>query len=267
MENPFPQQYRPLKEGAAPAELTELYLAVVQAAIDGFNARGIPLAGMLVCSILANEGLPDISPNFMPLAVDMVRKAGGVFIADEVQADFCRSGQWWDYEVMDFVPDIVVMGKPMGNGMPLAGVAASKELVDCFHQQKRYFNTFASSPLQAAAGSAAIDVVENEGLRESVSQVGNYLRSELRKLQDRCEPMGDVRGHGLFIGIEWVSDRAAKTVDREGATTIVNQLKDKGFLIGAGAQGNVLKIRPPLVFKQEQADLFLTAFDEIIGDR
>ena len=264
---PFPQQYRPLKEGAAPAELTELYLAEVQAAIDGFNARGIPLAGMLVCSILANEGLPDLPPNFMPLAAEMVRKAGGVFIADEVQAGFCRSGQWWGYEVTDFVPDIVVMGKPMGNGMPLAGVAASKELVDIFRRQKRYFNTFASSPLQAAAGTAVIDVIESEGLRESVAQVGNYLLSELGKLQARCESMGDVRGHGLFIGIEWVSDRAAKIPDSDGAAVIVNRLKEKGFLISnAGALGNVLKIRPPLVFKQEHADLFLSAFDEMIPE-
>ena len=265
---PFPQQYRPLKEGAAPAELTELYLAEVQAAIDGFKASGIPLAGMLVCSLLANEGLPDIPPNFMPLAAEMVRQAGGVFIADEVQAGICRSGQWWGYEVMDFVPDIVVMGKPMGNGMPLAGVAASKELVDIFRRQKYYFNTFASSPLQAAAGTAVIDVIENEGLRESAAQVGNYLRNELRKLQARCEPMSDVRGHGLFIGIEWVSDRAAKIPDSEGAVVIVNRLKEKGFLISnAGALRNVLKIRPPLVFQQEHADLFLTAFDEILGDR
>ena len=169
---------------------------------------------------------------------------------------------------MDFVPDIVVMGKPMGNGMPLAGVAASKELVDIFRRQKYYFNTFASSPLQAAAGTAVIDVIENEGLRESAAQVGNYLRNELRKLQARCEPMSDVRGHGLFIGIEWVSDRAAKIPDSEGAVVIVNRLKEKGFLISnAGALRNVLKIRPPLVFQQEHADLFLTAFDEILGDR
>ncbi len=264
---PFPQSYRPLKKGASPSELTELYLAEVQAAIDGFKADGIPLAGMLVCSILANEGLPDIPPNFMPLAAEMVRKAGGVFISDEVQAGFCRSGQWWGYEVTDFVPDIVSMGKPMGNGMPLAGVAASEELVNIFRQEKRYFNTFASSPLQAAVGMAVIDVIEDENLRESVAQVGDYLRDELRQMQERCDPMGDVRGHGLFIGIEWVSDRAAKTPDSEGAVAVVNRLKEKGFLISnAGALRNVLKIRPPLVFKQEHADLFLTAFDEIIRD-
>ena len=265
---PFPQQYRPLQDDVSPAELTELYLGEVQAAIADFEAHDIPLAGMLVCPILANEGLPNIPPGFMPQAAKLVRDAGGVFIADEVQAGFCRTGKWWGYEVMDFVPDLVTMGKPMGNGMPVAGVAASTEMVNTYREHKRYFNTFASSPLQAAAGMAVLEVIENEQLGQSVSEVGSYLREELTKMQDRCEPMSDVRGHGLFIGMEWVSDRAAKTPDREGATAIVNQLKDKGFLIAsAGAQGNVLKIRPPLVFKQEQADLFLTAFDEILGDR
>ena len=264
---PFPQEYRPIKEDASPSELTELYLAEVQAAIDGFASDGIPFAGMIVCSILANEGLPDIPEGFMPLAAEMVRAAGGVMIADEVQAGFCRTGSWWGYEVTGFVPDIAVMGKPMGNGLPIAGIVASTEMLDTFRQQKRYFNTFAASPLQAAVGSAVIDVIEEENLRQSITETGNYLRSELTKLQETCEPIGDIRGQGLFIGMEWVSDRAAKTPDRDGSMVVVNRLKEKGFLIGsAGALGNVLKIRPPLVFEQEHADLFLTAFGEIVRD-
>ncbi|MCZ6679918.1 MAG: aspartate aminotransferase family protein [Candidatus Poribacteria bacterium] len=264
---PYPQRYRPLQDGASESELVELYLAEVRAAIDGFEANGIPLAGMLVCPILANEGLPDIPAGFMPRAAEMVRDAGGLFIADEVQAGFCRTGRWWGYEVTGFVPDIVTMGKPMGNGMPLAGVVGGTELVDAFRQRKRYFNTFASSPLQAAVGMAVLDVIETENLRQNAADVGNYLRGELAKLQVRCEPMGDIRGHGLFIGLEWVSDRAAKIPDRDGAVVFVNRLKDKGFLIGnAGALGNVLKIRPPLVFQKEHANLFLTAFEEIVGE-
>lgn len=264
---PYPQCYRPLREGVSEPELTDLYLSEVRKAIDSFDANNIPFAGMLVCSILANEGLPDIPNGFMPQAAEMVRDAGGLFIADEVQAGFCRTGRWWGYETMGFVPDIVTMGKPMGNGMPLAGTVARKELVDAFRERKRYFNTFAASPLQAAAGMAVLEVIEIENLQKKVVRVGNHLRAGLTQFQPHCPPMAEVRGHGLFIGLEWVSDHDAKTPDRDGATLLVNRLKDKGFLIGsAGALGNVLKIRPPLVFSIAHADLFLTVFREIVED-
>ncbi|MEE9253530.1 MAG: aminotransferase class III-fold pyridoxal phosphate-dependent enzyme, partial [Pseudomonadales bacterium] len=176
---PYPQRYRPLRDDVPEAELTELYLAEVRSAIDDFATNDIAFAGMLVCPILANEGLPDIPRGFMPRAAEIVREAGGLFIADEVQAGFCRTGQWWGYEVTDFVPDIVTMGKPMGNGLPLAACAATLELVDVFRKQTRYFNTFASSPLQAAVGMAVLDVIETEELRQNAAQVGAYLRSEL----------------------------------------------------------------------------------------
>ena len=262
---PFPQRYRPLRDGLSGLELTELYLAEVSAQIEDFAANDIPFAGMLVCPLLANEGLPDIPEAFMARAADIVRAAGGLFITDEVQSGFCRTGSWWGYEVMGFVPDIVTMGKPMGNGLPLAGVAARKELVDNYRKQTGYFNTFASSPLQAAVGMAVLEVIESEGLRESVAEVGDYMRRELRQLQAECEPMGDVRGYGLFIGLEWVSNREARTADREGAARIADLMKDKGFLISnAGALRNVLKIRPPLVFQRTHADSFLTAFAETV---
>ncbi len=264
---PFPQSYRPLRDGVSSSELTDLYLLEVQTAIDGFAADGIPFAGMLVCPILANEGLPDIPEGFMHRAAALVRDAGGLFMADEVQAGFGRTGHWWGYEVMDCVPDIATMGKPMGNGLPLSGVVARSDLVNTFREHVRYFNTFASSPLQAAVGMAVLEVIENEDLLDNVVDVGGYLRGELKGMQGRYEPMAEVRGHGLFIGVEWVSDRAAKTPHRDGAVKVVNSLKNKGFLISnAGALGNILKIRPPLVFKREHADLFLTAFDETMRD-
>jgi 4-aminobutyrate aminotransferase-like enzyme len=264
---PFPQSYRPLREDVASGELTELYLAEVQAVIDGFAADGIPLAGMLVCPLLTNEGLPNIPEGFMKRAAALVRQAGGLFIADEVQAGFGRTGRWWGYEVMEVVPDIATMGKPMGNGLPLSGVVASSDLVNTFREHSRYFNTFASSPLQAAVGMAVLDVIEHEALLANVTEVGGYLRSELASMQGRYKPMGDVRGHGLFIGIEWVRDVAAKTPDQDGAMRVVNHLKQQGFLISnAGAFNNILKIRPPLVFKREHADAFLTAFEETMRE-
>ena len=264
---PFPQRYRPLEEGVSGDALAEHYLAEVAAAIESFARDGVPFAGMMVCSILANEGLPDIPPQFMPRAAELVRAAGGLFIADEVQAGFCRTGRWWGYQRSGFEPDIVTMGKPMGNGLPLAAVAAHADLVGAFREDTRYFNTFASTPLQAAVGMAVLDVIENEGLATSVTEVGGYLYDGLTTLQSSCEPMGDLRGHGLFIGIEWVSDRAKKTPEKKGAEEIVNRLKEKGFLIStAGEFKNVLKIRPPLVFRKEHADLFLEAFIETISE-
>ncbi|MEM7127136.1 MAG: aspartate aminotransferase family protein [Chloroflexota bacterium] len=264
---PFPQLYRPIQEGASPSELTELYLAQVQGAIETFATNNIPFAGMLVCSIFANEGLPHVPPDFMAQAAQMVRNEGGLVIADEVQAGFCRTGQWWGYDVMGFEPDIVSLGKPMGNGFPLAGVVARPDLVEIFRTEKRYFNTFGASPLQAAVGDAVIDVIENENLAKNVTYIGNYLRTELAKMQTECEPMGDVRGHGLFIGVDWVTDRESKTADQDGVVAVVNQLKDKGILTSnSGPMRNILKIRPPLVFGQEHADLFLTAFDEAIRE-
>ena len=136
-----------------------------------------------------------------------------------------------------------------------------------FRQETGYFNTFASSPLQAAAGNAVLDVLENEGVRESVNEVGGWLLERLRDVQQRCEPMGDLRGLGLFIGIDWVTDRHSKTPDVEGAVRMVNHLKEKGFLISnAGALNNVLKVRPPLVFTQNDGEAFLEAFEATIDE-
>ena len=264
---PVPQRYRPIEDGLDDEALSEAYLGRLRAEIDGFANDGIPFAGMMVCSILANEGLPDIPTGFMSRAAEMVREAGGLFICDEVQAGFARSGNWWGYETTEITPDIVSMGKPMGNGLPLSGVVASQELVETFRDQTRYFNTFASSPLQAAVGKAVLEVIESEGLVDSVAEVGGYLMNNLRSLQEGCEPMADVRGHGLFIGMEWVKDRESKEPDQAGAAVIVNRLRHAGFLMGqAGEHGNVLKVRPPLVLKREQADLFLEAFEAAISD-
>jgi 4-aminobutyrate aminotransferase-like enzyme len=262
---PYPQKYRPLQEGLTDGELCELYLTEVSRVIQSFKADNIPFAGMIVCSLFANEGLPDIPAGFMAKAAALVHEAGGLVIADEVQAGYCRTGSWWGYEVSDFIPDIVTMGKPMGNGMPIAATAASSELVDTFRKETRYFNTFASSPLQAAVGSAVLDVIEKEDLRARVTDVGRYMMSELQKMYASCEFIGNIRGQGMFIGIDWVSDRAEKTPDPVGAALIANRLKNEGFLISnAGALGNILKIRPPLVFTREHADLFLAAFAESI---
>jgi 4-aminobutyrate aminotransferase-like enzyme len=201
----------------------------------------------------------------MAKATDIVHAAGGLMIADEVQAGFCRSGDFWGYETTDFKPDIVCMGKPMGNGLPLSAVAASADHVASFRKATRYFNTFASSPLQAAVGMAVLDEIQNRDLLRQSAAVGAYMRNALKRIQEDHPSMGDVRGCGLFTGIEWVTED--NQADREGAIAVTNKLKEKGFLLSnAGILKNVIKVRPPLVFEKKHADQFLEAFKEIVKD-
>jgi 4-aminobutyrate aminotransferase-like enzyme len=263
---PFPQMYRPLEPGLSETDLCEAYLARLADAIQRFEASGVGLAALIVCSIFANEGLPNAPAGFMAKAAAMVRAAGGLVIADEVQAGYGRTGRWWGYDVTGFTPDIIVTGKPMGNGLPLSATAASKALVDTFRARTRYFNTFASSPLQAAVGMAVLDEIEGRQLIASVAEVGVALKAGLEDRKDAHPAIGDVRGVGLFAGVEMVEPGEARTPDPKRARQVVNRLKDKGFLTGAaGAFGNVVKIRPPLVFSHEDAAAFLGAWDETIA--
>ncbi len=260
---PYPDLYRYDGKGDA----LEYYLARLDAVIEGFARDGIPFAGMLACPIFANEGLPRVPEGFLAAAAERVHRAGGVFIADEVQAGFCRTGRWWGYEYADCVPDIVSMGKPLGAGIALAGAASSAAIVETFRRSTRYFNTFASSPVQAAAGNAVLDVVERDGVLDNVTRVGAFLRDRLGTLVGQHPSVGELRGCGLFIGVEWVRDRESKTPDRDGAIRVVNALKDRGYLTSnAGAYGNVLKLRPPLVFSQGDAEAFVGVFESTLAD-
>ena len=261
----FPQTYRPLRPGLTGIALAGAYLERLDGAIQALEATGAGVAALIVCSIFANEGLPQVPEGFMARAAERVRAVGGLVIADEVQAGYGRSGQWWGYGVTDFTPDIVVTGKPMGAGLPLAATAASRALVETFRTHTRYFNTFASSPLQAAVGMAVLDVIEEEGLLQNAATVGPALKAALAERKPLWDAIGDVRGVGLFIGVEMVDP--AGQPDQEGAVEVVNSLKDRGFLTSnAGAFRNVVKIRPPLVFSQDDADAFLTAFDAAVAE-
>ena len=260
-----PQLFRPIAEGLSDAELLQKHLDQLEATINSFADQG-GFAGMMLCSILANEGLPDPPEGWFAEATAMVKAAGGLVIADEVQAGFGRSGSWWGYEVSDFTPDVVCMGKPMGNGFPVSAMAASHEMVSKFRETHRYFNTFASSPLQAAAGSAVLDEIIENGLVQQVTDVGAGLKTALTDLQGEHPQMGDVRGSGLFIGIDWVAPGTTDP-DVSGAQRMVESLKSRLILLGkAGQHGNVLKIRPPLVFQDEHAELFLEAFKDCLLD-
>jgi 4-aminobutyrate aminotransferase-like enzyme len=262
---PFPETFRPLP--SANGDPAAPYLARLDAAIAQLEAAGAGFAALIICPIFANEGLPDVPAGFMAQAAARVRAAGGLVIADEVQAGYGRTGRWWGYDAAGFTPDIVVTGKPMGAGLPLAATAASRALVEIFRARTRYFNTFASSPLQAAVGMAVLDVIEDEGLIANAARVGARLKAALIERAPRRPWIGDVRGEGLFIGVELVTDPASRSPDRDRAVDVINRLKDKGFLTSnAGAFGNVVKIRPPLVFSDADADAFLAAWDAAVAE-
>jgi 4-aminobutyrate aminotransferase-like enzyme len=261
---PFPDMYRPVEAGLDEGALADAYLARVDAAIARFEASGEGFAGMLICSIFANEGVPDIPAGLMARLADRVRAAGGLMIADEVQAGFGRTGHWWGYQATGFTPDVVVMGKPMGNGVPLAGTGASHELVDRFRARTGYFNTTASTPLQAAAGMAVLDAFEQEDLLGAAQRVGAFLKDGLTRLAADDASLGDVRGRGLFIVVDVVTDRGGRTPDRARARAFADGLKDLGFLTAtAGAYDNLVKVRPPLVVSMDDARAFLDAFETV----
>ena len=264
----YPESYRPIKDGLLEEDLCALYIKEVEKQIEGFNQDGIKFAGVIFCSIFANEGLPDFPKDYLSKVSKLVRDSGGVVILDEVQAGFGRTGTWWGYELSNVSPDIVVMGKPMGSGLPVSGVVATEEITNSFHKKAFYFNTTAATPLQAAVGRTVIDIIQDEGLIENAAKVGNYLKNELKNIKDNFDFLGDVRGPGLFIGLDIVDNKEDKNPDKDKAIKLVEKLKTRGVLISnAGQYRNVLKLRPPLIFDSSHADLLLerlgTSFKEV----
>jgi 4-aminobutyrate aminotransferase-like enzyme len=259
---PSPDRYR-VSEGLAGDGLRNFYLNKVSDAIASLRREGFGVAAMLVCPIFANEGLPHAPDGFMEAAVTMVREAGGLYIADEVQSGFARTGEhMWGYRMTGPVPDIVTLGKPMGGGHPIGGVVSRREHLVAYRQQFTYFNTFGGNPVSAAVGHEVLKVIQRERLLDNSRDVGHYLREGLRALARRHDVIGDIRGSGLFLGVELVNDRNAKTPAPQLARAIVNGLRERGVLISRiGAHDNVLKIRPPLVFSREHADHLLTELD------
>ena len=264
---PIPDPYRD-GEGRSDDELAEIFAERVAEAVRSLAGDGVRMSALLFDPLFANEGLPRLVPGYLAKAVSIVREAGGLFIADEVQAGFGRSGQrMWGHQVQGVTPDLVTLGKPMGAGHPIGGVMAPKDLVDSFGRAATYFNTFGGNPVSAAAGMAVLDVIENERLIENAGRVGDYVRRGLIRLMDKYALIGNVRGLGLFFGLELVRDRASKTPAPEQTKALVNKMRDAGVLMGRiGAHDNILKMRPPMVFSIENADLLLTTLDKVFGE-
>ena len=263
----YPESYRPIKEGLSQEELCTLYLKEVEKQIEGFSQDGIKFAGLIFCSLFANEGLPDFPKDYLTKVSKLVRDSGGVLILDEVQAGFGRTGTWWGYQLSNVSPDIAVMGKPMGSGLPVSGVIATEEISNTFHEKAFYFNTTAATPLQAAVAGTVIDIIQDEGLIENAEKIGGYLKTELLKIKDDFDYLGDVRGPGLFIGLDIVDNKEDKNPDRERAIEIVEILKNEGVLISnAGQYRNVLKLRPPLVFDIDNANFLLETLNQVFRE-
>jgi 4-aminobutyrate aminotransferase-like enzyme len=240
----------------------------VRKVIDDMRAKGIRPAGLLVDTIFSSDGVFTDPQGFLSGAVDAIHEAGGLFIADEVQPGFGRTGErMWGFQRHEIMPDLVTMGKPMGNGHPVAGIAARPEILAEFGRRLRYFNTFGGNPVSAAAGMAVLDIIEGEKLRDNAHIVGAHLRTGLESLAQRYQIIGDIRAAGLFVGVELVRCRASKEPARDETARVVNGLRERRVLISAaGPSANILKIRPPLVFSKDNADLFLTALDETLAE-
>ncbi|MGD0491794.1 MAG: aspartate aminotransferase family protein [Steroidobacteraceae bacterium] len=249
--------------GGAGEDVGRAFASGVEAALEDMARHGIRPAALLVDTIFSSDGVFADPAGFLQPAVDAMRRAGGLFIADEVQPGFGRTGDaMWGFQRHSLVPDIVTLGKPMGNGYPVAALVAKPEVLAPFGSHCRYFNTFGGNPVAMAAARAVLDVIREEQLRERALDTGHYLRRRLTTLAERFEVIGDVRGAGLFIGVELVADRATRSPATRLTAEVVNELRRRRVLISAaGPHANVLKIRPPLPFGRPEADLFLDALE------
>ena len=248
-------------------ELTAAYLEEARRAIDDLEARGVRLAAILLCSAFSSEGLPAVPADYLSGMAELAHAAGGLFIADEVQAGFGRFGtDMWGYASQQTQPDIVTLGKPMGNGHPLSAVVTTAQLMDKFTNATLYFNTFAGNQVSCAAGMAVLDILRDEGLLDNARVVGSHLVDRLRLLQHSCPNIGDVRGNGLFIGVDIVADAGSSRAPAPAvARQIVNGMRAQGVLVSrTGPADNVLKIRPPMPFSTANADQLVQTLGDVL---
>ncbi|WP_323370027.1 aminotransferase class III-fold pyridoxal phosphate-dependent enzyme [Xanthomarina sp. F2636L] len=260
---PLPDMFRGLYQGENTAEN---YAKHIDEQIENIHEKGRNLAGFICESIISCGGQVELPENYLKLAYQAVRKAGGLCIADEVQTGCGRVGHtFWGFQLHDVIPDIVTIGKPIGNGHPLAAVVCTQEVANAFANGMEYFNTFGGNPVSCAIGKEVLKVIKDEKLQENALNVGSYLKQELIKLQNPFPIIGDVRGQGLFLGFELVDKN--KNPLAEKASYLANRMKDFGILMSTdGKDNNVLKIKPPMVFSVEHADELLMRLKQIFQE-
>lgn len=244
------------------------YALDVREILERARGEGRGVAAYIAESLPSVAGQIVFPPGYLEEVYKHVRAGGAVAIADEVQVGFGRLGtRFWGFETQGVVPDIVVLGKPIGNAFPLAAVVTTKEIAASFANGMEFFTTFGGNPVACAAGLAVLHVLEEEKLQENALRVGTHLKKRLEDLQPRHALVGDVRGSGLFLGVDLVLNRATREPAPLEASYVVNRLRECGILTGTdGPQHNVIKLRPPLVFTEKDANLFVTTLDGILEE-
>ena len=251
----------PLRPGEAAT-----FAGEVHRCLERMRATGVQLAGLLLDTIFSSDGVIAEPRGFLEPAIRLVHEAGGLFIADEVQAGFGRLGDsMWGFERHGVLPDLVTMGKPMGNGHPIAALVGRASLLEEFARRRHYFNTFGGNNVSCAAARAVLRVLREEGLMQNAHSTGNYLLGALRSLAERHPAVVAVRGAGLFIGVELaVAPGSGLSVSAQ-TRRVANAMRERGVLIGVtGRNGEVLKIRPPLTFAVEHADFLLQELERAL---
>jgi 4-aminobutyrate aminotransferase-like enzyme len=261
---PAPDGYRGAYRREQPGWVAR-YAAHVDEAGTRLGGRGV--AAMFTDPAFTADGVLAPPPGYLRDAARRVRAHGGLVVADEVQAGHGRSGSHlWSFQPSGIEPDMVVMGKPMGNGFPVAALVASADLLAAVPEETELFSTFGGNPVACAAALAVLAVIDDEGLTQNAAEVGGYLREGLVALRRRHPHIGDVRGEGLLLGVELVEDPQARTPAAGRAGQVTEAMRDRGILLGTtGPAGNVLKVRPPLVFRRAHADLLLGTLDEVLA--
>lgn len=224
------------------------------------------IAGFMSEAIQGVGGIVELAQGYLPAVYSTIKKAGGLCIADEVQCGFARMGShFWGFEAHGVVPDIVTMAKGIGNGIPLGAVVTTPEIAEVL-TRRNYFNTFGGNPVCTAAGLAVLRVIEKEKLQENAHVVGSYLKERLVSLKDKYEIIGDVRGRGMMLGVELVTDRQLKTPAKAEVVHVMDQMRAMGVLIGKGGYyGNVFRITPPLCFSKDDADFLVDVMDCVMS--
>jgi 4-aminobutyrate aminotransferase-like enzyme len=263
----MPDDYRgKYRRGDAQAGVK--YATHVSEILDDLGKQGRAPAAYIAETLPSVGGQIVFPTNYLKEVYSRVRGAGGLCIADEVQVGFGRLGtHFWGFETQNVIPDIIVLGKPIGNGFPLAAVITTPEIARSFDNGMEFFSTFGGNPVAGAAGLAVLKVVEEENLQGRALRVGNYLKESLRSLQEHYPIMGDVRGSGLFLGVDLVLDPITRSAATPQAAYVVNRLRECGILTGTdGPFNNVIKLRPPLIISERDVDIFTQIFRGVLAE-
>ena len=241
------------------------YVAEVSKVIDGIKQNKNNVSAFIVESLMGCGGQIVLPERFLKKTFKLIKDAGGINIADEVQIGFGRMGSsFWGFETCDVIPDIVTLGKSMGNGHPIAAVVTTKEIADKFNNGMEYFNSFGGNPVSCSIGNAVLNIIEDEDLQKNALEVGNYLITQLRTLKHPL--IGDIRGLGLFVGIELINNEELLSPAKREAKLVENYMKDHGILISTdGPDHNVLKIKPPMIFNHDNVDELVYKLSSILN--